>query len=112
MFAAYLLRRKLFISSQKTFVFYFQLATGRTESAVYKKLIAPFKNDLPTSDFDGFRRVCVEHKYAYFGPNILNAKYLLSLPCQLVQLPEPTHREAWAFIISKNSPYKGLINWR
>jgi hypothetical protein len=91
---------------------YFQLATGRFESAVYKKLIAPFKNDLPNSEFDGFRRVCAEHEYAYFGTNLLNTKRLLPLRCQMVPLPAPTYREARAFIISKNSPHKGLINWR
>jgi hypothetical protein len=29
-----------------------------------------------------------------------------------VSLSEPNYREAGAFIISKNSPYKDLINWR
>jgi hypothetical protein len=92
--------------------FYFQLATKGIESAVYKKLIAPFKNDLPVSHMAGYRRVCAEHKYAYFGPNAWKAKFVEPLPCQLVPLPEPDYTEQWAFIISKNSPYKRLINWR
>ena len=92
--------------------FFFQLATGRIESAVYKKLIAPFKDDLPTSDSDGYRRVCADHNYAYIGPNILKTKYSLSLPCQLVPLPETSYEVPWAFIISKNSSYKSVINWR
>jgi hypothetical protein len=29
-----------------------------------------------------------------------------------VPLPDTSYREQWAFIISKNSSYKGLINWR
>jgi hypothetical protein len=29
-----------------------------------------------------------------------------------VPLPEPNYKGIWAFIIPKNSPYKGLINWR
>jgi hypothetical protein len=91
--------------------FFFQLATGGIESAVYKKLIAPFKNDLPVSHLVGFRRVCAEHKYAYLGPDILKIKFM-SLPCQPVPLLHHTHKEAWGFIIPKNSPYKGLINWR
>jgi hypothetical protein len=93
-------------------LFFFQLATGGIERAVYKKMIAPFKNDLPTSLMDGLRRVCAEYNYAYFGPNILDTIYSLSLPCQLVPLPGTSHRDPWAFIISKNSSYKGLINWR
>jgi hypothetical protein len=91
---------------------YFQLATGGIESVVYQKLIAPFKDDMPVSHLAGFKRVCADHNYAYFGSNLLHTKYLMSLPCQLVQLPKPAYRETGAFIISKNSPYKGLINWR
>jgi hypothetical protein len=93
-------------------VFFFQLATGGIERAVYRKLIAPFENDLPTFDFEGFKRVCADHKYAYFGTNLLKTKFLMPPPCQLVPLPENTYREQCAFIISKNSPYKGLIKWR
>ena len=107
--AIYLRPNKWCISSIK--LFSFQLATGGTESAVYKKMIAPFKNELPASNSEGFRRACAEGKYAYFGPKILKEN-LLPLPCHLVPLPDTSYRDPWAFIISKNSSYKGLINWR
>jgi hypothetical protein len=29
-----------------------------------------------------------------------------------VPLPDTSYRDQWALIISKNSSYKGLINWR
>jgi len=103
-------QRKLCISSIN--VFFFQLATGGNESAVYKELIAPFKNDLPTSDSDGFRRVCADHNYAYFGKNPLKKKHSLTYTCQLVPLPETSYEVPWSFIRSKNSSHKGLINWR
>jgi len=93
-------------------VFIFQLATEGIERAVYKKMIEPFKNDLPTSHIDGFRRVCADHNYAYFGPEFRNTQFLSSFPCQIVPLPETSYRDPWSFIISKNSPYKGLIDWR
>ena len=93
-------------------LFFFQVATGGTERAVYRKLIAPFKNDMPASKFDGFRRVCADHNYAYFGSDILGTSFLLSIPCQIVQLPETSYRDPMAFIFSKNCSYKGLINWR
>jgi len=93
-------------------LFFFQRARGGIESAVYKKLIAPFKNDMPASNIVGFRRACVDHKYAYFGPNLLKTNFSLLLPCKLLPLPETSYRETWAFIISKNSPKKGIINWR
>ena len=102
--------RKWCIPSIKAFLF--QVATGGIESAVYKKLIAPFKNDMPSSYSDGFRRACVDRNYAYFGPNILNTNFSISLPCQLVSLPDTSYRDHRAFITSKNSSYKGIINWR
>ena len=61
-------------------MFFFQLATGRIQNAVYKKLIAPFKNDLPISINDGFRRVCGDDNYAYVGPNILHTKFFFAAP--------------------------------
>ena len=99
-------QRKWCISSIK--LFFFQLATGGIERAVYKKLIEPFTKDLPASRIAGFRRVCADHKYAFFAPKI----NFRSLSCQLVPLPDTSYKNQWAFIISKNSSYKGLINWR
>jgi hypothetical protein len=93
-------------------VFSFQRATGGIERAVYKKLIAPHTNDLPATRLDGLRRVCADKKYAYIGINTLNTELERALPCQLVPLPGTYYRETWAFIMSKNSPYRGLINWR
>ena len=93
-------------------MFSFQLATGGTERAVYKKLIEPLKNDLPASQLVGFRRVCAEHKYAHLGPNIFNTNFSLLFPCKMVPLPGTSYKDPWAFIISKNSTYKGIINWR
>jgi hypothetical protein len=72
----------------------------------------PFKNDLPSFATDGYSRVCTEHKYAFVVPNFLNTRFLSPLPCKLVPLPETSYRDPWAFITSKNSSYKGLINWR
>ena len=93
-------------------MFFFQLATGGIESAVYRKLIAPFENDLPATLSDGFSRVCAEQNYAYFGINNFHTNISLFFPCQLVSLPDTSYRVPWAFIIPKNSSYKGLINWR
>jgi len=107
------LRQIIYCQRNDTFLhIFFQRATGGIERAVYKKLIAPFKNDLPASHLVGFRRVCADHKYAYFGPNVLNSNFYLLFSCKLLPLPGTSYREPWAFIISKNSPYKGLINWR
>jgi hypothetical protein len=93
-------------------LFSFQLATGELERAVYKNLIAPYKNDMPPTYMVGLIRACADHKYAFFCPNILITRYSMPLPCQLVPIPGTSYRNPAAFMISKNSSYKGLINWR
>jgi hypothetical protein len=93
-------------------MFLFQLAKGGIERVVYKKLLASFENDMPTSTIGGYSRVCSEHKYAFVVPNFLNTKFMVPPPCQLVPLPETSYRIPWGFIISNNISYKGLINWR
>ena len=79
---------------------------------VYKKLKAPYKNDLPDSPLNGFRRICADDKFAFIYPNILDNELATELSCHIVPLPDTFYRDAYAFIITKNSPYKGLINWR
>ena len=96
----------------KQIFFLFQRATRGIERDVYRKLIAPYKSDMPATDSDGLRRVCADPKYAFYGYNLLNTEAVGSLSCQVVPLPDTFYKESWAFIISKNNPYKGLINWR
>jgi hypothetical protein len=91
---------------------YFQRAINGTERAAYEKLIAPFMNDMPKSDVDGFRRVCGERKYAFVGSNAFRTLKTISLSCQMVALPGTSYPETLTYIISKTSHYKGLINWR
>ena len=95
-----------------TKMFFFQLAEGGIEREIYKKLIAPFKNDLPASQLEGFSRVCADHKYAFFGVNLMKMNYYSSITCRVIPIPGFSYSEPWAFIISNNSSYKGLINWR
>jgi hypothetical protein len=67
---------------------------------------------MPKSEADGFRRVCDERKYAYVGSNMLRKLYTKWLPCDVVPLPGTSYPDTVTYIISKTSPYKGLINWR
>jgi hypothetical protein len=92
--------------------FLFQRATEGIESVAYKHLIAPFKKDLPVSELDGFRRVCADQKYAFVAGKIMMKYLSQNVSCQLVALPETSYPIITAFIISKSSPCKGVINWR
>jgi hypothetical protein len=95
-----------------TIFLYFQRAIDGPERAAYEKLIAPFMNDMPKSDADGFRRVCDERNYAYFGSNLFRRIESRWQTCQMVSLPGISYKEILTYIISKTSHYKGLINWR
>ena len=88
------------------------MAKEGIERDVYKKLIAPYKNNLLDSYFDGYRRVCADHKFAFISDNILENELARELSCQVVPLPDTIYSDVWAFIITKNSPYKGIVNWR
>ena len=96
----------------KKFVFLFQLAQEGIGRDVYKKLIAPYENDMPNSTLDGFRRVCADRKFAFIDLNILDKELATELSCHVMPLPDAFYSHRYAFIIIKNSPYKGLINWR
>jgi hypothetical protein len=78
----------------------------------YKRMIAPFKKDMPISELDGYRRVCSDHKYAYIGSDIFINYYSAKLSCRLMPLHGTSFRAPVAFIIPDNSYFKGLINWR
>jgi hypothetical protein len=75
-------------------------------------MIAPFKEDMPISHLDGFRRVCADHKYAYVGTNTFAKYFSWVESCPLMPLPDTSYVKKKTFIISRNNPYRGLINWR
>jgi hypothetical protein len=89
-----------------------QHAINGTERAAYEKLIVPFLKDMPRTDVVGFSRVCNEHKYAFFSSEIFRKLESNSLSCRLDSLPGTSFPETLTYMISKSSPYKGLINWR
>jgi hypothetical protein len=81
---------------------------GGIESEVYQKLIVPFKSDLPSKTEEGLQRVCTGHRYAF----ISSYHFTRTTPCQLVTLPGTSYPETLTYIITKNNPYKSLINWK
>jgi hypothetical protein len=85
-----------------------QGAVGGIESEVYEKLIAPFKSDMPSKIVEGVERVCTRNRYAF----ITSYYFTRIMPCQVVTLPGTSYPETLTYIITKNNPYKSLINWR
>ena len=93
-------------------IFVFQRATDGSEWAAYRKLIAPFKDDMPKSDLEGLKSACAYHKYSYIGTNFHRLQLSIVLTYELFPLPGTSYPESLTYIISQNNPYKGLINWR
>jgi hypothetical protein len=69
-------------------------------------------NEMPKSFMGGHRRVCDETKYAFVGTDFFRKLGSSSLSCDMVSLPGTSYPDQMSYIISKTSPYKGLINWR
>jgi hypothetical protein len=90
-----------------------QAQTEGLENIVYKKLIAPHKNELPTTEFEGFTKVCdIRHKYAFMAPVSSGQYFERILSYHITALPYTSYPEWLTYIISKNSPYTKLINWK
>ncbi|PNF32646.1 hypothetical protein B7P43_G15054 [Cryptotermes secundus] len=53
------------VLQNSSFLNIFDGAVGGLESEVYKKLIGPFKSDLPSTNDEAFERVCTRNRYAY-----------------------------------------------
>ncbi|XP_033607560.1 probable glutamate receptor isoform X2 [Cryptotermes secundus] len=96
------------VLQNSSFLNIFDGAVGGLESEVYKKLIGPFKSDLPSTNDEAFERVCTRNRYAYMCSHFFSQ----IVPCQLVALPGTSYPETLTYIITKNNPYKSLINWR
>jgi hypothetical protein len=88
---------------------YICIYTEWTESVAYKQTIAPFRNDMPVSDLDGFKRDCDDHNYAYIGSKSFSNHFSRTVSWEVVPLPETIYPESYN---SKNNPFKGLIIWR
>jgi hypothetical protein len=89
-----------------------QRAVSGAERAAYEKLIAPFVNDMPKSEREGYRRVCGERKYAFVVTEFFRKLESIQLSCEILPLPGTSYPGKMSYIISKTSHYKGLINWR
>lgn len=90
-----------------------QAETEGLKSVVYKTLISPHKNDMPAGNLEGFKRVCdSRHKYAFMASLFVGQYWAMKLPCHFTTLPDTFYPECLTFVISKNSPYKKLINWK
>ncbi|XP_021924652.1 probable glutamate receptor [Zootermopsis nevadensis] len=90
----------------------FDAETEGLKSIVYKTLISPHKNDMPAGNLEGFTRVCdSRHKYAFMASLYVGQYWAMKLPCHFTTLPDTFYPECLTFVISKNSPYKKLINW-
>ncbi|KAJ9595864.1 hypothetical protein L9F63_012945, partial [Diploptera punctata] len=89
----------------------FQNTTEGIEYEVDRKLIQPYINDMPATNYDGIKRVCDTEKYTFLGSNLVGKIMAANYSCQLLTLPDVSYPEILSCAISKNNPYKKVLNW-
>jgi hypothetical protein len=76
---------------------------------VYWEQIISRVDDLPNSNVEGFRRVCVRHKYTFLSSLKHAENCAESVPCQLSFVPNAFFPETYAMALVKRSPYLRLF---
>jgi hypothetical protein len=75
---------------------------------LFRKLIQP-ESSLPNNGEEGIRKVCLG-KYAF-----VTAYHLVTsqhVTCGIMALPDESFPATMTIALSKNNPYKGIINYK
>jgi hypothetical protein len=77
---------------------------------VYRKMIYPEMDSLPTNASEGFRRLCARDKYAFFAEELDIESKRANLPCTIIHVPGTTIVTQLSMAVQKGSPHKGLLD--
>jgi hypothetical protein len=94
----------LYLFSQKSKI--------NTLNEVYRKLIHPGINNLPSSDSEGLQRICRTEKYSYVISQTTLRGLARSIPCNIVGVSQAYYTITASMIISKSSPYRRILNYQ
>jgi hypothetical protein len=78
----------------------------------YTKLIAPDKDHLPATIEEGMQRVCDVNNYAFMTSLDVVLGLLDNITCELSAVLGASIPESLAMAVAKQSPYRGLINFK
>jgi hypothetical protein len=93
------------------FLFY-QKSKIHTLNEVYRKLIHPGVENLPSSDSEGLQRICRTEKYSYVISQTTLRGLARSIPCNIVGVPQAYYSITASMIISKSSPYRRIFSFQ
>jgi len=79
---------------------------------IYEKLIAPHEDQLGLYDMFVLPLICSEKKYAH-----LVSAYILMIPmnhitCSFRLIPRAYYPGMYTIALAKNSPYRGILNFK
>jgi hypothetical protein len=77
---------------------------------IYQIMIAPNRHNFPSSDNEGFQRVCDVPNYAYMTFTQLQNHEAGTFKCDLTEIPQIYIPGSMGIITVKQSPYKGIFN--
>ena len=77
---------------------------------VYRKMIQPEMDSLPTNASEGFKRLCTRDKYAFFTAETDIESKKATLPCTLIRVPGTAIVTHLSMAVQKGSPYKGMLD--
>lgn len=102
---------KLGVLSGSARVDFFKKSKINALNEVYRKLIYPGINNLPSSDSEGLQRICRTEKYSYVISQTTLRGLARSIPCNIVGVPQAYYTITASMIISKSSPYRRILNY-
>ncbi|PSN40731.1 Ionotropic receptor 132 [Blattella germanica] len=90
---------------------YFENSKDPVLRTIYTRLIAPYKETLPSTELSGLLRLCDDRRrYAYMCGIITVNRAKNSLKCNVVPITGAFVPVTLAMIIRKNSPYRKAFN--
>nr|CAD7575354.1 unnamed protein product [Timema californicum] len=90
----------------------FETSKVRFLKDVYRIHLAPHKDDLPTTDLSAIQRLCQRNKYSVLISMDLAEGLMDQVGCTVVPLAKEIFPATLAMIVTKSSPYLGIINYQ
>nr|CAD7256869.1 unnamed protein product [Timema shepardi] len=100
---------KFAVLAHSTQLTMFKNTSDKQRAEVYKRLIAPIEQDLPSGTPVGLTTTCSERMTFFTLDDVANS-YMKDAPCQLVTIPGIVYPISVVITATKNNPYREAIN--
>jgi hypothetical protein len=89
---------------------FLQNSTDDIMQNIYQTMIAPNRHNFPSSDDEGFQRVCDVPNYAYMTFTEIENHEAGTFNCDLTEIPQIYIPGSMGVTTVKQSPYKRIFN--